>query len=60
MDDLVLINLKIPRDMRDRLRQRSEDTGSSMAWAIRKAIDLFLREEEEASKSRKRKERATP
>jgi hypothetical protein len=49
MDDLVLINLKIPRATRDRLRRRSEVTGSSMAWAIRKGIDLFLREEEEAN-----------
>jgi predicted DNA-binding protein len=57
MDDLVLINLKIPRAMRDRLRQRSEVTGSTMAWAIRKAIDLFLREEEEASKPHKQKVR---
>jgi hypothetical protein len=62
MEPMTLINIKIPRDLREALRAESDRTGAPVAELLRRAAWEYLgaRGVEPIEPARRRKEAVTP
>jgi predicted DNA-binding protein len=49
--------LKLPDDLRQRLKRVSEESGASVSWILRKAAERWLDEREASKLGRLRKEK---
>ena len=54
------ISVKIDQDHYDRLREVSKRTGASVAWQIRKALDIYFIQVVEFKKERKHAKSQSP
>jgi predicted DNA-binding protein len=51
-----ITTVKLPDDLKQRLKRFSEENGSSVSWILRKAAERWLEEREANSKPARRKE----